>query len=161
NGPFAVTPPFGRRPPSPPRPPTDGLRTAKPPPPARGPELAPQADGSRARGAGGGNFVPPRPTRRRWYMVPSLPHCAPRRTPARRPLCLAPLEDRCLLSGDVVLEWNAIALDALKNDSFLGANARQAGPTRASRALAIVQAAVFDAVNSIDRSYEPYLIQIN
>src|SRR5439155_8173885 len=30
-----------------------------------------------------------------------------------------------------------------------------------SRALAIVQAAVFDAVNSIDRSYSPYLLQLS
>jgi hypothetical protein len=71
------------------------------------------------------------------------------------------LEERCLLSSDVVLAWNAMALDALKNDSYLGANQKQAGPDRSSRALAIVQAAVFDAVNSIDRSYDPYLIEIN
>jgi hypothetical protein len=92
----------------------------------------------------------------------TLSRRAPRGTAAaRRPLSLEPLEDRCLLSGDVVLEWNAIALDALKNDSFLGASAKQAGPTRASRALGIVQAAVFDAVNSIDRSYDPYLVEVN
>jgi hypothetical protein len=94
-------------------------------------------------------------------MLSQRSHRAPRRTPAHRPPSLECLEERCLLSGDVVLEWNAIALDALKNDSFLGANAKQAGPTRASRALAIVQVAVFDAVNSIDRSYDPYLIQLN
>jgi hypothetical protein len=82
----------------------------------------------------------------------------PRRAPG---LYLEALESRCLLSADVVLEWNAIALDALKNDSLLGANAKQVGPTRASRALAIVQAAVFDAVNSIDHSYDPYLIEVN
>jgi hypothetical protein len=70
------------------------------------------------------------------------------------------LEERCLLSGDVVLEWNRIALDALQYDSTLGANALQNAPTRSSRALAIVQAAVFDAVNSIDRSYEPYLFEV-
>jgi len=80
---------------------------------------------------------------------------------ARRQLTVEVLEDRCLLSADVVLEWNAIALDAMVNDSFLGAAAKQAGPTRASRALAIEQAAVFDAVNSIDRSYDPYLIEVN
>jgi hypothetical protein len=85
-----------------------------------------------------------------------------RRSPQKSPpLALERLEDRCLMSADPVLEWNAIALDALKNDSYLGANAKQAGPDRASRALAIVQAAVFDAVNSIDRSYDPYLIQVN
>ena len=65
-----------------------------------------------------------------------------------------------MLSANVVLEWNAIALDALKNDSMLGANSKQNAPIRASRALAIVQAAVFDAVNSIDGSYDPYLIKV-
>ena len=40
--------------------------------------------------------------------------------PAARPaLLLEALEDRCLPSADVVLEWNAVALDALKNDSLL------------------------------------------
>src|SRR5205823_3484014 len=82
-------------------------------------------------------------------------------TPTARPaLLLEALEDRCLPSADVVLEWNAVALDALKNDSLL-AHPRQNNPGAASRALAIVQAAVFDAVNSIDRSYDPYLIQVN
>src|SRR5437016_5261327 len=75
-------------------------------------------------------------------------------------LRLESLEERCLLSGDPVLEWNGIALDALKNDSYLGSNAKQGGPTRASRALAIVQTAVFDAVNSIDRSSDPYLVLV-
>jgi hypothetical protein len=79
---------------------------------------------------------------------------------ARPVLHLEALEDRCLPSADVVLEWNAIALDALKNDSLLSAP-RQNNPGSASRALAIAQAAVFDAVNSIDRSYEPYLTQVN
>jgi membrane-associated phospholipid phosphatase len=79
---------------------------------------------------------------------------------ARPALLLEALEDRCLPSADVVLEWNAIALDALKNDSLLS-TPRQDNPGNASRAMAIVQAAVFDAVNSIDRSYEPYLIQVN
>jgi hypothetical protein len=78
----------------------------------------------------------------------------------RRTLSVEQLEERCLLSADVVLEWNAIALNALKNDSYLGADAKQAGPTRASRALAMVQGAVFDAVNSITSSYTPYLIAV-
>jgi len=81
-------------------------------------------------------------------------------SPRRQPTIEA-LEDRCLPSVDVVLEWNAIALDAMKNDSLLGANQKQVGPTFGSRALAIVQAAVFDAVNSVDRSYTPYLTQVN
>ncbi len=88
------------------------------------------------------------------------------RQPTGRPLAarallgVEALEDRCLLSADPVLEWNAIALDALKNDSTLTAP-HQNNPGNASRALAIVQSAVFDAVNSIDRSYDPYLIQVN
>jgi hypothetical protein len=76
----------------------------------------------------------------------------------QRPL-LERLEARSLLSGDMVLQWNAVALDAVAADGT-GAPADQAGPTRASRALAIVQAAVFDAVNSIDGSYTPYLIRV-
>jgi hypothetical protein len=67
------------------------------------------------------------------------------------------LEARCLLSSDVVLSWNAIALDAVKNDYALGHTPDQGGPTRDSRALAIVHAAIFDAVNSIDGRYTPYL----
>jgi hypothetical protein len=78
----------------------------------------------------------------------------------RRSLTVEVLEERCLLSADVVLEWNAIALGALRKDSTL-AHPRQNNPGNASRALAIVQSAVFDAVNSIDRSYDPYLIEIN
>ena len=78
-----------------------------------------------------------------------------------RSLTVEQLEDRCLLSADPVLEWNGIALDAIKNDSYLGANQQQPGPERAARALAIVQAAVFDSVNSIDRSYDPYMIQVD
>ncbi|MFT3880038.1 MAG: phosphatase PAP2 family protein [Gemmatales bacterium] len=75
-------------------------------------------------------------------------------------LLLEALEDRLVLSADIVLEWNHMALDAMVNDSYLGTNAKQAGPDRSSRALAIVSAAVYDAVNSIDGSYDPYLIKV-
>jgi hypothetical protein len=74
---------------------------------------------------------------------------------------LEPLEDRCLMSADVVLEWNRIALDALQYDSTLGKSALQNSPIKSSRALAMVSAAVFDAENSIDRSYDPYLVEVN
>lgn len=75
-------------------------------------------------------------------------------------LILEPLEDRTVLSADAVLDWHQITLDAMVNDSYLGVNAKQAGPDRSSRALAIVHAAMFDAVNSIDQSYDPYLIRV-
>ena len=58
------------------------------------------------------------------------------------------LEDRCLLSADAVLEWNQLALHAVGQ--------ARVSPVVASRALAITQAAVYDAVNAIDRSFEPY-----
>src|SRR5262245_56537100 len=67
------------------------------------------------------------------------------------------LETRWVLAGDVILHWNAVALDALKGDYTLGHAPDQGGPTRDSRALAIVHAAMFDAVNSIAGHYTPYL----
>jgi hypothetical protein len=62
---------------------------------------------------------------------------------------------------DPVLAWNAIALQAVADDhSGTFGPAEQGGPTRTARALAIVHAAIFDAVNSIDRSYTPYHILV-
>jgi membrane-associated phospholipid phosphatase len=58
------------------------------------------------------------------------------------------LEDRCLPSANVVLEWNQLALQAIGQARL--------NPVATSRALAITQAAVFDAVNAIDRSFESY-----
>jgi hypothetical protein len=75
-------------------------------------------------------------------------------------LRLEPLEERCLLSGDPVLHWNAVALHAAVVDHGIGAPGLQFGPTRTSRAFAIVQGAVFDAVNSIKSQYAPYLVQL-
>src|SRR5262245_27155679 len=58
------------------------------------------------------------------------------------------LEDRCVLSSNVVLEWNQLALHAVGQARL--------SPVAASRALAITQVAVYDSVNAIDRSFEPY-----
>src|SRR5438105_3174601 len=66
----------------------------------------------------------------------------------RSVLRLEPLEDRCLPSANVILEWNQLALNAIGQT---GTNT-----PLASRALAITQAAVYDSVNAIDRSFEPY-----
>jgi hypothetical protein len=57
---------------------------------------------------------------------------------------------------DAILDWNAIALEADLVDHTLGAPS-QGGPTRSSRALAIVHAAMFDAANSVEFEAEPYL----
>ena len=81
---------------------------------------------------------------------------APR--PQYRP-SVEPLEQRCLMSADMVVQWNQIANQAAVNDYTL-APGIEIGPTRLSRAFAIVQAAVYDSVNSIDPQYAPYMIQV-
>lgn len=62
-------------------------------------------------------------------------------------LRLEALEDRCVLSADVVTRWNELLLQSLPGP---------ASPIPFARNMALVQVAVFDAVNAIDRSYEPY-----
>src|SRR5262249_42002746 len=70
---------------------------------------------------------------------------------------LEALEQRCLLSVDPILEWNAVAIQ-VDQTSYSGFDPNdQAGPTRSSRALAIEHAAMFDAWNSINSRYTPYL----
>jgi hypothetical protein len=67
------------------------------------------------------------------------------------------LEDRLVLSGgDMVLRWNAIMLTAIRTSG----QGSQPDARFATRTSAIVQAAVYDAVNSIDQSYTPYLALI-
>jgi hypothetical protein len=63
------------------------------------------------------------------------------------------LESRELLSTDAVLQWNAIALDAIRTD--------RTAPPMAARDLAILHVAIFDAVNSIDRQYAPYVSYVD
>jgi hypothetical protein len=92
-----------------------------------------------------------------------LPHRAGRgrRQEQRRRagLRLEKLEDRCLLAVDPILEWNAVALQ-VNQTSYSGFDSNdQSGPTRSSRALAIESVAMFDAWNSIHRTYTPYLTQ--
>src|SRR5262249_59458258 len=62
---------------------------------------------------------------------------------------------------DPVLRWNEVALEAVAQDhSGTFGPPEQGGPTRTSRALAIVHAAIHDAVSAIDGSYEPYLAHL-
>src|SRR4051794_20624457 len=68
------------------------------------------------------------------------------------------LENRQLLAAhgsqlpDMVLQWNGIMTDVVRADTT------QPGPTRAGRNMAVVDVAIYDAVNGIDHSYEPYLV---
>jgi hypothetical protein len=68
---------------------------------------------------------------------------------------IEPLETRTLMAGDVVLEWNNIALETTKT-----LPGPQITPPRQLRMLAMVHGAVFDAVNSVERGYEPYLVKV-
>ncbi len=60
------------------------------------------------------------------------------------------LEDRVLMNADMVLQWNDILLDAVRVD--------KTNPPKASRGMAIVHASIYDAVNSIVGTHEPYLV---
>lgn len=62
------------------------------------------------------------------------------------------LEARCLMAADVVIEWDNILL----NETV----AHQVSPAVFPRDAAIMSAAVYDAVNSIDGSYTPYFVDI-
>ncbi len=75
-------------------------------------------------------------------------------------LSLMRLENRDVPSNGSVIRWNSFANDALRDDLAIGHTPEQGGPTRGAYALAIVQAAVFDAVNSIDGSYQPYKFKV-
>src|SRR3954465_9181413 len=55
---------------------------------------------------------------------------------------------------DMVLRWNDIAMDVLRADTTLP------GPGWSSRSLAMTSLAVFDAVNSIDGSFEAYALRV-
>src|SRR5579864_640878 len=70
----------------------------------------------------------------------------------RRPT-IESLDERCLPSADVVIQWNQAVLSAIRNDrptiGFL------------TRDLAIVQSAIYDAVNSIDHTTSAFLVQAN
>ena len=69
-----------------------------------------------------------------------------------RQLRLETLEHRKLLAADLVLTWNDVLLDAIRSDST--------APPKASRAMAIVQTAIYDSVNAIDRTHSVYKIDV-
>lgn len=65
-------------------------------------------------------------------------------------------------SNDVVLQWNQIAIDASGLDHTPPSPGEtrvykeQLGPTRASRAMAIVHIAMFDAIDAVEGGYDSY-----
>src|SRR6187200_24163 len=57
-------------------------------------------------------------------------------------------------SGQPVVDWNQVLLSIVNTPGAQPANIQ---PTRN---FAIVHAAIYDAVNAIDRSHEPYLVSV-
>ena len=57
-------------------------------------------------------------------------------------------------SGQPVIDWNKVLLSIVNTPGAQPAN------IQSTRNFAIVHAAIYDAVNSIDRSHEPYLISV-
>jgi hypothetical protein len=72
--------------------------------------------------------------------------------PRSRPLGFERLEDRSLPSSNVVLQWNEILLQSLSTPT---------APVPLSRNMALVSVAMYDAINAIDRSYEPYAADVH
>lgn len=54
--------------------------------------------------------------------------------------------------ADVILDWNGLAIDCIRNDNT--------APTLSTRNLAILHTAIYDAVNSINPTHQPYQFQI-
>src|SRR5216683_6228438 len=82
-------------------------------------------------------------------------HRARRERNNRRPACrltVETLEGRLLLSGDMVLRWQQVLWQAQWTAGVFA-------PVN-SRIMAIVQTAVYEAVNSIDGTHTPYVVDI-
>ena len=58
-------------------------------------------------------------------------------------------------SGQPVIDWNQVLLSIVNTPGAQPANVQ---PTRN---FAILHAAIYDAVNSVDRTHEPYLISVH
>jgi hypothetical protein len=69
----------------------------------------------------------------------------------RTRLRVEPLEDRLTPATNVVIEWNELLMQSLPASSRVP-NARN---------MALVHVAMFDAVNAIDRTYEPYHARVH
>jgi len=66
-------------------------------------------------------------------------------------LVLAALACPPAAGADVVTDWNVVALNAVRT--------LRTSPPLASRALAILHASIYDAVNGIARTHEPYFVR--
>jgi uncharacterized protein (TIGR03118 family) len=91
-----------------------------------------------------------------WHRFRTSQSRAPRGRNGRKQsprLRIESLEERCLLSADVVIQWNQAVLAAIRADK----------PTIGfvTRDLAIVQTAIYDAVNAIDHTSSVFHVKVN
>jgi Ca2+-binding RTX toxin-like protein len=70
----------------------------------------------------------------------------------RRQLFLETLEVREMMAADAVLTWNEYLAEIVQTDEG------QMGPTRSSRAYAMMHVAIYDAVNAIDQTHTPFAL---
>lgn len=68
-------------------------------------------------------------------------------------LCVVIFTLQAFACADVITDWNNVTLDAIRADST--------PPPKASRALAMVHAAMYDSVNAVARSYTVYGVAAN
>ena len=68
-------------------------------------------------------------------------------------LCAWPLLQPCTANADAILDWNIVSLKTTAAAAF--------NPPLESRNLAIVHAAMFDAVNSIRREFHSYAVRLD
>lgn len=110
-----------------------------------------------AAGAGARDISPSVPDVRRDDALFGPQYRARPVTPSSRATLSAPE------SLQTLLYWNAIAIDASGLDHWVfrpgdhRVYGEQLGPGRASRAMAMVHIAMFEAINAIDRRYQSYL----
>jgi len=57
-----------------------------------------------------------------------------------------------IAKADLVTEWNSLLLEAIRTED--------ASPTLAARSLAILHTAIYDAVNAVYRTHQPYFVDI-
>jgi hypothetical protein len=73
--------------------------------------------------------------------------------------------ERTVRYGDVVLDWNASLLNVIRDWTTLSNDPYPnrivpSQPPRAARNLAMVHAAIYDAVNAIERTHQPYQVDL-
>jgi hypothetical protein len=73
--------------------------------------------------------------------------------------------ERMVRFGDVVLDWNASLLNVIRDWTTLSNDPYPnrivpSQPPRAARNLAMLHAAMYDAVNAIARTHEPYFVEL-